>query len=254
MSALVRVAVSDGVAHVVIDRPPLNILTRDVLRRLRAECDRLERDTTLRALILAAEGKHFSAGADVQEHLPPEFRDLIPEFVDTVKLLDAFPVPVVAAVQGRCLGGAFELVQAADVIVAAESAKFGQPEIALGVFPPAACVLLPARCGRAVASDLIFGGDLIDAVEAARVGLVQRVVEEADLHRAALDTAARYTRHSAAALRAAKRAMHDARGWSRGDALDRAAVCYVSDLMATHDAGEGLAAFVAKRQPKWSHA
>ena len=101
----VHASIEDGLGRIVLSHPPLNILTRDVLAGVRRELDRLAGEPSLRVLLLGAEGKHFSAGADVGEHLPPDYRELIPEFMQTVADLVSFPLPVVAAVQGRCLGG-----------------------------------------------------------------------------------------------------------------------------------------------------
>lgn len=241
-----------GLGRIVLDHPPLNILTRAVLADLRGEIRRLGADPTLRAVLLTAAGPHFSAGADVGEHLPPEHLALIPEFLDTVAALDAFPLPLVAAVQGRCLGGGFELVQAADIVLAADSARFGQPEIALGVFPPAACAFLPDWVPRGVVAEMVFTGDPIDAVEARRIGLVRDVVPDARLEEAALGLAARITRHSAPALRAAKRALRAGRA-PRCGALDRAGRIYLDELMRAEDPVEGLRAFVEKRTPSWGH-
>ena len=123
---------------VTLDHPPVNILKRSVLKALRSELASLALVTELRVLLLQAEGKHFSAGADVGEHLPSEFETMIPEFLDTVRAVLEFPLPVLASVQGKCLGGAFELIQVADFVVASEDAVLGQPEIVLGVLPPAA--------------------------------------------------------------------------------------------------------------------
>jgi cyclohexa-1,5-dienecarbonyl-CoA hydratase len=251
MSATYTVA--DGVGRVVLDHRPVNILTRDVLARLRGILDQAAADTSLRCLLVSARGKHFSAGADVAEHLPPHFQNLIPEFIATVAALDAFPVPVIAAVQGRCLGGGLELVLAADIVLAATGARLGQPEIALGVLPPAACVLLPGRCTAGATAELLFTGEPLDAAEALLVGLVHRVVPDAELDCAADALAARIARHSAAALRATKRVWREAIG-DRRAALQRAGRAYVDDLMRTHDAVEGLRAFVEKRAAAWSHA
>ncbi|NIU62892.1 MAG: hypothetical protein GWN66_19050, partial [Pseudomonas stutzeri] len=200
-----------------------------------------------------AEGKHFSAGADVSEHLPPTYEDLIPEFLDTVAAIDTFPLPVVAAVQGKCLGGGFELAMAADIIVAGEGASFGQPEILLGVLPPAACALLPDICSPGVAAELVFTGDPLRAQDAQRAGLVTRVVPDAELERASVELAERMTRHSAAALRLAKRMLQGGRQDARAAALSRAGAIYTDELMKTKDALEGLNAFLEKRQPTWSH-
>jgi len=247
-------AVDQGIGRIVLDHPPLNILTREVLRVIHAELLRLALQPDLRVLLLTARGKHFSAGADVGEHLPPHHLSLIPEFLETVAMVDAFPLPVIAAVQGKCLGGGFELVQPADLVVAGQSASFGQPEIVLGVIPPAACVLLPERLPPALIARVIYSGDPITAVEAERHGLVAQVVPDDAVEQAALELARRIARHSAAALRAAKHAVRGGGTLARHAALREAGHAYLHTLMETHDAIEGLRAFTDKRQPVWRHA
>lgn len=248
----VRVTIESGIGRIVLDRPPHNILTREMLSGLRAAIEPLGDNRAVRVLLLSAAGRNFSPGADVAEHLAPHYHALIPEFLATVAALDTFPLPVVAAVRGRCLGGGFELVQAADMIVAADNAVFGQPEIALGVFPPAACGLLPGRCPPGVAAELVLTGDAIDACEARRLGLVRHVVPAAELDTAALDLAGRMARHSGAALRLTKRALRLARPGAAVP-LEHAGRLYVEQLMATEDAIEGLRAFLEKREPAWRH-
>jgi cyclohexa-1,5-dienecarbonyl-CoA hydratase len=252
MSAL-HATVEDGLIRLVLDHPPVNILTREVLRELREALHNFSDHPNARVVLLSAAGRHFSAGADVGEHLPPHFERLIPEFLETVTTLDRFPLPVIAAVRGRCLGGGFELALAADLILASDTASFGQPEIVLGVAPPAAAAWLPGRCPRGVAADLLFTGDPIPAAEAERAGLVRRVVPDGELEAQATALAARLTRHSAAALREVKQMMRAGR-----DDLDAAAITaaghrYVHSLMKTEDAVTGLRAFVEKRAPVWSH-
>lgn len=244
---------ADGLAQLTLHHPPVNVLTRTVLADVRAHVAELAADERLRVLVLRAEGKHFSAGADVGEHLPPTFGEMIPEFTATIRALWEFPLPVIAAVRGRCLGGGFELVQPADAIVAGEGAQFGQPEIQLGVFPPAACALLPRLCGPARAAAIVLGGDPLSAAEAWAAGLVTQVVPDADVDTTGLALAGRWARHSAAALRVAKRALREAASRSVPDALAAAERLYVQDLMRTTDAREGLEAFMAKRPPVWSH-
>ncbi len=244
--------VENGIARVVLDNPPINILTRGVLAELRQTLHRLAGIRDLRVLLLTAKGKHFSAGADVAEHMPPVFRDLIPEFVETVLGLADFPLPVIAAVQGRCLGGGFELVTAADIILAAEGAMFGQPEIKLAVFPPAACVLLPALCHRGVAAEMLYTGEPITAEQARDEGLVRRVVPADQLEQSANELAHSIGRHSGAALRFTKRCVRDAWVVQR-ELLFRASRLYVDNLMGTEDAVAGLAGFLEKRQPVWTH-
>jgi cyclohexa-1,5-dienecarbonyl-CoA hydratase len=250
----VATTTENGIARVTLDHPPLNILTRELAGELRATLRALADDRTLRVVVLGAAGKHFSAGADVGEHLPPAWKAMVPEFLETITALLAFPLPLIAAVRGRCLGGGFELVQAADLVVAGEGASFGQPEIMLGVIPPAACALLPGLAGPARAAELVFTGDPLSAAQALTAGLVARVVPDDRVDEEALVLAGRIARHSAAALRVAKRALRPpSRERAESDALSAAGRHYSRDLMRTADASEGLAAFLEKRTPTWTH-
>lgn len=250
----VATTTENGIARVTLDHPPLNILTRALLGELRAALRTLAEDSTLRVVIVGAAGKHFSAGADVGEHLPPAWTAMIPEFLETISTMRTFPVPLMTAVRGRCLGGAFELVQAADLVVAGEGASFGQPEIVLGVIPPAACALLPTVVGPTRAAEIVFTGDPLTAAGALAAGLVTRVVPDDAVDAEALALAGRIARHSAAALRVAKRALRSpARERGEADALASASRRYARDLMRTADATEGLTAFVEKRTPTWTH-
>ena len=248
-----RTSIEDGIGRIVLDQPPLNILSQQLLGDLRRDLAALESETTLRVLIVSAEGKHFSAGADVGEHMPPAFEQMIPEFIETVAMLDSFPLPVVVAVQGRCLGGGFELAQAADMIIAGEGAMFGQPEIMLGVLPPAACAVLPDLCAPGRAAEIVFTGEALNAFDAHQAGLVLRVVADDRLETEALDLANKIARHSAAALKVTKRALRVGLKESRASAFAAVDKIYVDELMQTKDAVEGLQAFLDKRKPTWKH-
>lgn len=248
----VQVSTDGAVARLTLHDPPLNILTRKALARIRDHVGRLARDASIRALILGADGENFSAGASVQEHLPPDHETLIPEFTATIRAVRDFPLPVVAAVRGRCLGGGFELALAADMVVAGEAAVFGVPEIRLGVFPPAACAMLSGRVPAGMAAELLFTGGTVDAATAARAGLVHQVVPTDRVDADAIELARRVARNSGAALRTAKAALRAAEGGAVDAALGKAEAVYLTDLMNTHDALEGLHAFVEKRRPQWS--
>ena len=249
----IHTSIEDGIGHIVLDQPPLNILTQQLLGDLRRDLAALEAEETLRVLIVSAEGKHFSAGADVGEHMPPAFEQMIPEFIETVAKIDSFPLPVVAAVQGRCLGGGFELAQAADMIVAGEGAMFGQPEIMLGVLPPAACAVLPDICAHGRAAEIVFTGEALNAFDAHQAGLVLRVVADDRLEAEALELANKIARHSAAALKVTKRALRVGLKERRTSAFAAVNKIYVDELMQTEDAAEGLQAFLDKRKPIWKH-
>jgi cyclohexa-1,5-dienecarbonyl-CoA hydratase len=207
-------------------------------------------DARLRAVLLEAEGPHFSFGASVEEHLPGSCAAMLRELHALILQLVGSPVPVLVAVRGQCLGGGLELAAAGHMIFAAPGAMFGQPEIRLAVFAPAASCLLPEKIGPSRAEDLLFSGRSIGAEEAYRIGLVNAVAD--DPSQAAL---AYFEEHlaprSASSLRLAVRA-------ARYDLVNRirrklAEVerLYLEELMATHDAVEGLTAFIGKRPAAW---
>jgi cyclohexa-1,5-dienecarbonyl-CoA hydratase len=250
---LLNARVEHGVATLTLANPPLNILTRALMAELRDALAELVDERDLRCVVVAAEGRHFSAGADVGEHLPPQFRELIPEVVRTVEALAAFPLPVIGAVRGRCLGGGFELVQGCDIVVAGEHAQFGQPEISLAVTAPVACVLLPRRTHAGLAAELLYTGAPIDAARALAAGLVQHVVPDDEVEAKAHELAQVIARHSAVALRDTKRTLRVTASHSRHDALRTAGEIYVEDLMRREDPLEGLGAFLEKRTPQWRH-
>jgi len=242
-----------GIAQVVIHDPPLNILSQALLTELRNVLSQLASDQSLRVLLLRAEGKHFSAGASVEEHLPGSVERMIPEFIETISALHDFPVPVICAVHGRCLGGAMEVALAADMLLAAEGALFGVPEISLGVLPPAACVQLPMRTSPGMAARLLFTGAVLGAEEAKDAGLVLRVVPADDLMVESMRLAESIAVHSAAALRATKRTLRVGMG-SIDARMAEASKIYLTELMQTADAVEGLRSFTEKRKPEWSHS
>jgi cyclohexa-1,5-dienecarbonyl-CoA hydratase len=248
-----QVNAAEGVGRLTLDDPPHNILTRKAMASLREGLGELSALEDLRVAVLEARGPHFSVGASVPEHLPPEHEEMIPEFARTILDLLTFHLPLVAAVRGRCLGGGCEVAMAADLVVAAEGAEFALPEIRLGVIPPAACALLDDQGHRGVVSELLFTGDTVDAAAAREAGLVHRVVPEATLEETVDDLAGRIARNSGAALRAAKEARIRARRPLWEERLRAAEEVYLDELMNTADALEGLTSFTEKRRPQWSH-
>lgn len=249
---MIRTALSDGIGTLTLDRPPLNILSRAMLTELRGGLAEMADSKDVRVLLLTANGEHFSAGADVGEHLPPECDEMLPEFLDTIRAIDSFPLPVIAAVHGRCLGGGFELVQAADVIVAGESALFGQPEIVLGVSAPAACAMLPIRVSPSLAAEILLTGDPITADRARQAGLVGLVVEDDAVESSARALGQRMARHSGAALRLTKKSMRVGSATALEATLAESGRIYTDELMQTEDAVEGLQSFLDKRTPEWT--
>ena len=238
----------DGpVLHVILDRPPLNVLTIAMMGELR---DALGGIRDARVVTIRGEGKGFSAGVDVREHLPETIGAMLAAFRGMATAVLQCPTPVVAQVHGPCLGGGMELAMAADLAYAADTATFGQPEIQLGVFPPFAAALYPAWFGRGRAAELVLLGDRMTAQDAFARGLIAAVVPEADLAPKVEAVCAKLAAHSPSSLRLAREALR--LGGSQGPAaLPAVEALYRDRLMKTEDAREGLAAFLEKRSPKW---
>ena len=235
-----------------LDRPKANLVDAEMIAALHAALTQYRRHVMLRGVLIDAEGPHFSFGASVEEHLPDRCAAMLESLHALLLELLEFPVPVLVAVHGQCLGGGLELALACGRIFAAPGAQFGQPEIKLGVFAPAASALLPYRVSQPAAEDLLLTGRSVAAPEAAAMGLVQAVAE--DPAGAAL---AWFDQHlqgkSAAALACALVAARGPMQHQVRERLRELERLYLDWLMRTHDANEGLSAFLEKRQPAWTH-
>lgn len=250
-TTLVRRETTDQVVTITLDRPPLNILTLALMRELEALLTDAADDPHLKALVLRATGNAFCAGVDVADHSPACVGDMIHGFDTLFARLRTFPAPTIALVHGAALGGGMELALGCDIVLAGSSARLGQPEIKLGVFPPIAAALLPQRIGYARAARLIFTGETLAASEAERIGLITSVVPDDELG-AQLDGMLSQLRNlSAAALRLAKRALLTGAEMGMPRALAPVERLYLGELMCTADAVEGIAAFMEKRSPVW---
>ncbi len=242
------------VAVLTLDRPPLNILDRTALAEMARALASLDGDDSVRVVVLRGAGRAFCAGIDVADHTPDRTEPMIRLFHEVVERLLGLEAPVVAALNGAALGGGCELALACDVVLARAGAKIGQPEIRLGVFPPAAAALLPRRVGPQRALDLILTGRAVDADEAAAMGLVTRVLSAEDFD-AELDAyVAGLAALSRPVLRLAKRAVVTGLDQTSTGALRGAEHLYLRDLQSLGDAREGIAAFMEKRPPVWSDA
>lgn len=233
--------------------PKGNILTKDMIAALRSGLDAVAENPHLKLLTIEGAGQDFSFGASIPEHAPDQIAHVLPEMHALIyDLLDA-PVPTAAVVRGRCLGGGFELALACDFILAEADATFGLPEIALGVFPPAASALLPLRVGYASATQAILTGELLDASTWCGKQLVELVANPGELQ-AAVDHwfATHLAPRSASALRHAAAAARMGLVAHVREVLPQLERLYLEDLMRTQDAVEGIDAFMAKRAPSWT--
>ncbi|MDH3967787.1 MAG: cyclohexa-1,5-dienecarbonyl-CoA hydratase [Rhodospirillales bacterium] len=235
-----------------LNRPKANIVDAEMIAALDAAFAGLEENRDAQAVLLDHAGPHFSFGASVEEHLPGQCAAMLQSLHALIKRMLGAPVPILVAVKGQCLGGGLEVAMAGHMIFAAPDAMFGQPEIKLAVFAPAASCLLPRLVARQHAEDLLYSGRSITGARAAEIGLA--VQADPDPEGAALA----YFDEHLAGLSASTLgfAIEAARGRFRdevGADLDRVETLYLEGLMNTRDAVEGLEAFVAKRAAKWEH-
>jgi len=233
-------------------RPKANLIDAAMIAALHDALREARGHTGLRGMLLDAEGPHFSFGASVEEHRAENCAAMLSSLHALIVAMLEFPAPILAAVRGQCLGGGLEVALATTMIFATPDATLGQPEMKLGVFAPAASCLLPHRVGQAAAEDLLFSGRTIGGAEAKAIGLVDVLADDpAQAALAYFD--AHLAPRSAAALAFAIQAVRAPLAASVVSRLADVERLYVNALMKTRDANEGIAAFLAKRQPSWEH-
>lgn len=246
----IRARVQRRIARVTIDRPPLNVLDITTMRELDAALIRVLPECDF--VVLSGAGpKAFSAGAEIADHVPERVGEMLGAFHAIFRRLARAECVTIAAVHGHCFGGGMELATFCDFVLAEESAKFAQPEVKLGCFPPVAIVTLPRLIGIRAATDLILTGRTISAREAREFGLVTQLVADGELTAGVARLLEELRGLSADVLRLARRALLRLHTDDFEHSLDEVEHIYVNDLMRTKDAQEGVRAFLEKREPIW---
>ncbi|MEV8505582.1 enoyl-CoA hydratase-related protein [Actinoplanes sp. NPDC051475] len=252
MSEFVKLEIGDGIGTIRLRRPPMNALNTQVQEELREAAQDAAARPEVRAVIVYGGEKVFAAGADITEFTTTTFQEMTVRAAALSSAFDAvarIPKPVVAAITGYALGGGCELALACDWRVVADDAKLGQPEIKLGIIPGAGGTQRLARLvGPAKAKDLVFSGRMVNAEEALRIGLADRVVPAADVYAAAVELVQPYVTGPALALRAAKQAIDGGLSMDLASGLALESHLFAG-LFATDDRLEGTKAFVEKRKP-----
>ncbi len=244
--------VENGVARIIINRPPLNVLNADTIHEIIAGLENADVDKSVVAIVItSAGGRAFSAGVDVSAHLPDQIDKTLEQFHKMFYWLMNINKPIIAVVEGFALGGGCELAITCDIVVASEDAKFGQPEIKVGAIPTVAAALLPKLIGRKQALELILTGDTISAVEAKQMGLVNRVVPPDKLAETVEGLLNKLKDQSPIVLQLVKKAIYQGIDSDFEKALNGVTNIYLKQLILTEDAVEGLKAFLEKRKPKW---
>lgn len=233
-----------------LSRPKANIVDAAMIGALSTALAEHRDARMLRGVLIDHEGPHFSFGASVEEHMPDQVAAMLSTLHGLVLDLLAYPLPVMVAARGQCLGGGLEVACAGHMLFVHPATQLGQPEIQLGVFPPAASCLLPEKMPLGAAEDLLLSGRSIDGAEAARLGLAQHVGDDPEAAALAwFDQGP--ARHSPAVLRLATKAARLGLVERVRDKLAALETLYLSALMTTHDANEGLTAFLEKRPATW---
>ncbi|MBS4028832.1 MAG: enoyl-CoA hydratase/isomerase family protein [Ignavibacteriales bacterium] len=241
------------VVSLVFNRPPLNVLNIAMMKEINSALSELLHHTTAKVLLIKAEGKAFSAGVDVADHVAEKIDEMMREFHHVFENINKFKIPVIAVVDGAALGGGCEVVIFCDMILASEKAKFGQPEIKVGVFPPIAAVIFPRLIGRNRTLEWLMNGETISAVEAEKIGLVNKVFPVENFETHVKNFVAKFTAQSKVILEMTKRAVDTSLRRPVMEAISNAEEIYMKEMMKTEDANEGLSAFLEKRNPVWKN-
>lgn len=247
----IEVSFENGLGTITLNRPLMNILNIAMMEEINSSLDSWQGNKELKVILFNAKGKCFSAGVDVGEHMGDLASKMIEVFHGMFRRMDKLGVLTIASVFGSCLGGGCELAIFCDMVVASEGAKFGQPEVQVGVFPPIAAQIMPRIIGRKAATELILSGKIISADESFNLGLINKVVKEEDLEPETVEFIKPFLNMSSKVLRLTKKAITAGLKDDLEPSLKLIEEIYIDELMSSHDAHEGLKAFLEKRKPEW---
>ena len=248
-----KVEKAEGVARITFDRPKHNVLDIQMMREFNTELKELATDDQLKCVVLNGAGPSFCAGVEVSDHRPDMAPKMIETFNRIFELIDRLEVPVIAAVHGVCLGGGMEVAIACDIIAAARSAQFGQPEIKLAFLPPYAAVRLPHLVGPSKAIEICTTGKRYSAEEAQQMGMVNYVVADDQLSETTDNLVKEIQYSSPLIIRLNKRAVKKHIGMALPNAIESVSDLFLNTLMKTEDVLEGIKSFEEKRRPVWKN-
>jgi len=249
----IKTDIAGGVARVTLARPKHNVLNIEMMKELIGELEALKTDRDLKCLVISGEGPSWCAGVEVADHKPGQVDDMIATFNRMLELIEGQEVPTIAAVQGACLGGGMEAAIACDIIVAGQSAVFGQPEIKLGFFPPYAAIRLPQLVGPGKAIEICTTGKRYLAEDALAMGFINYCVEDGRLAETTETLVKEIQYSSPLIVRLNKRAVKQHLGLAFPAALKGVSDLFLNTLMKTADTLEGIASFEGKRKPAWKN-
>jgi cyclohexa-1,5-dienecarbonyl-CoA hydratase len=250
---LIIVEKANNIGKITFNNGPLNVLTIQMMEQINKALEDFLKDESLKAVIFDHSGKAFSAGVDVGDHMGDKAPQMIKEFHGIFRKLNKLKCPTIASVKGAALGGGCEIAIFCDIVLTSDKAKFGQPEIKVGVFPPIAVLVFPQIIGNKKAFELIILGEIIDANEAHRLGISNYVFPIESYEQEFTNFIESFDKLSTIVMYYSKKAFNKALGIDFETKLDEIEEFYLKELMSTHDANEGLQAFLEKRSPNWQN-
>jgi cyclohexa-1,5-dienecarbonyl-CoA hydratase len=249
----VKLQVEKSVARMTLSRPEHNLLNEAMLREIADGIAFAGDHSDVRLIVLDSACKVFSGGIDIGEYTSQRVFQMLDAFHAAFAGMLDVGKPVLCVVNGPAIGGGAELAAFGDLVVATPKARFAQPEITIGVFPPLASTILPFLVGPKTALEIVLTGEVISAERALELGLVNRLVPEAQLEKTVDDLVARISGHSGPVLTMAKKAILGGMGLSLRDGLKQSMNIFLNELYRLEDSQEGLRALVEKRKPNWKN-
>jgi cyclohexa-1,5-dienecarbonyl-CoA hydratase len=249
----IKFKIEGSVARLTLNRPEHNLLNEDMLRELADGVGFAGDRDDIKLIVLDSGCKVFCGGIDVGEYTSQRVFQMLDAFHAAFAGILETGKPVICVVNGPAIGGGAELAAFGDFVIATPKARFAQPEISIGVFPPLASTILPFLVGPKVALELVLTGEPVTAERALELGLINRLVPELQLQQAVSDLIHRITSHSGPVLTMAKRAILGGMGMSLKDGLKHSMNIFLNELYRLEDSQEGLRALVEKRKPQWKN-
>ena len=240
-------------ARIILNHPPYNVLTVPMMTEMAEAIESLNGRNDIKCIMMESSQKAFSAGISLEDSRPERVFQTLDAFNRVVHAFSDISKPLLIMVNGPAIGAGSELVAFGDVVLATPNARFAQPEVKMGVFPPFAAIMLPALIGPKKTYELILTGQPLTAEEAVSLGFVNRVVPEADLKKTVDEILARIGEFSGPVLEMTKKVIGSTMGLPLKEAMKASQDVYLNQLYALEDVQEGLRAVVEKRKPVWKN-
>ena len=249
----VKFHIDRGVARITLNRPEHNLLNEAMLREIADGIVFAGNQADVKLIVLDSACKVFCGGTDIGEYTSQRVFQMLDAFNAAFAAMLEVGKPVISVVNGPAIGGGAELAIFGDLVIATPKARFAQPEITIGVFPPLASTILPYLVGPKVALEIILTGEAVSAERALELGLVNRLVPEAQLEKSVEELLSRMSAHSGPVLTMAKKAILGGMGLSLREGLKQSMAIFLNELYRLEDSQEGLRALVEKRKPNWKN-